>query len=87
MYGERACAFVVLTSGIKSLSVSELGSFLQDRGMAKFKWPERIEIVDDFPLTSSGKISKPKLKELIIELLRREGTSSTVLAPAKSKAS
>ena len=38
---------------------------LQAYGLARFKWPERIEIVDAFPLTLSGKLSKPGLRELL----------------------
>jgi non-ribosomal peptide synthetase component E (peptide arylation enzyme) len=83
-YEERACAFVILTPGADTLSVEELGSFLEQAGMAKFKWPERIEIVSDFPMTSSGKISKPKLKEIIAAQVEREGAARPA-APQTAK--
>jgi 2,3-dihydroxybenzoate-AMP ligase len=70
-YGERACAFVIPLPG-KTVTVSELGVFLGEQGLAKFKWPERIEIVADFPITSSGKLSKPKLRDQIVSLLQKE---------------
>lgn len=70
-YGEKACAFIIPVSG-KSVSVIDLGTFLGQQGLAKFKWPERIEIVSDFPLTSSGKLSKPKLREHITNILNSE---------------
>lgn len=76
VYGERACAFVIPAPGTNALTVSELGVFLESIGMAKFKWPERIEIVSEFPMTNSGKLSKPKLRELIAKKLREEGTLS-----------
>lgn len=72
VYDERACAFVVLAPGAKPITVAELGTFLEKAGMAKFKWPERIEIVSDLPMTSSGKVSKPRLKEIIAEKVRQE---------------
>jgi 2,3-dihydroxybenzoate-AMP ligase len=86
-YGERACAFVLLVPGAKPISVSELGAFLRDQGLAKFKWPERIEIVDELPLTASGKLSKPKLKEIIAERVREETGSAGGVAPPISQAS
>jgi 2,3-dihydroxybenzoate-AMP ligase len=79
-YGERACAFVIPSPG-KTLTVPELGAFLERQGLAKFKWPERIELVPEFPLTSSGKLSKPKLREQITGILQQEeaGTTAPIL--------
>ncbi len=74
-YDERACAFVILVPGAADLTVAELGAFLERAGMAKFKWPERIEIVSDFPMTSSGKVSKPLLKEMIAARVKAEATA------------
>ena len=76
-YDERACAFVIPAPGADSVSVAELGVFLEHAGLAKFKWPERIEIVADFPMTSSGKLSKPRLKEIIAEKVKRERAAAT----------
>jgi non-ribosomal peptide synthetase component E (peptide arylation enzyme) len=70
-YGERACAFIIPSPG-KTVTVPELGAFLERQGLAKFKWPERIEFVAEFPLTSSGKLSKPKLREQITHILQQE---------------
>lgn len=80
VYGERACAFVIPAAG-KSVSVPELGAFLGEKGLAKFKWPERIEIVSEFPLTSSGKLSKPKLKAIAAEIAEQE-ERNTARSPA-----
>ena len=33
-------------------------------GLAKYKCPERVEIIDSFPLTRVGKLDKPALKKL-----------------------
>ena len=37
---------------------------LEDQRLAKHYWPEHLEIIDEFPLTPSGKIQKFKLQEL-----------------------
>jgi cyclohexanecarboxylate-CoA ligase len=59
--GERACAVVQLRAG-RSLDLASLASFLAARGLAKQKWPERLEVVADFPRTESGKILRASLK-------------------------
>ena len=71
-YGERMCAFVMLAEGADTLSVAEVAKHLDALGFAKFKFPERIEVVEGFPIASSGKPSKPMLREIIADKLREE---------------
>ncbi len=71
-YGERMCAFVMLARGAETLSVPEIAQHLGDLGFAKFKYPERIEIVEGFPIASSGKPSKPMLRTMIADKLKEE---------------
>jgi len=70
--GERSCAFVILKPG-RSLTLDQLTGFLQDKQIAKFKLPERLEIVDSFPIVGMGKVSKKDLRETIAAKLKREG--------------
>ncbi|MCY1283832.1 2,3-dihydroxybenzoate-AMP ligase [compost metagenome] len=72
IYGERVCAFIVPKPPATSLSLPQLTQYLQEAGLAKFKWPERLEIVGEFPLTASGKLSKALLREQIIQTLEAE---------------
>ncbi|MET0577737.1 MAG: AMP-binding protein [Ilumatobacteraceae bacterium] len=58
--GERMCAFVILQPGA-SLDLDELGRFLTEHGVARFKHPERLELVDEFPLSPVGKVQKKQL--------------------------
>jgi non-ribosomal peptide synthetase component E (peptide arylation enzyme) len=61
--GERVCAFVVCAEGT-SVDLIDIRSFLEEKGLARFKWPERIEILESLPRVASGyKIDKKKLKE------------------------
>jgi 2,3-dihydroxybenzoate-AMP ligase len=62
--GERACACVVLREGA-TLTLPELVAFLEQRGIARFKLPERLELLDALPLTSVGKVSKVVLRERV----------------------
>jgi non-ribosomal peptide synthetase component E (peptide arylation enzyme) len=70
VFDERVCVFVLLREGHAAPTVAELGAFLQHYGMAKYKWPERVETVDAFPTTHSGKTSKPALRELLMQRLQ-----------------
>lgn len=63
--GERACIYIVLKKGKSPPTVGELGQHMQSLGFAKFKWPERIEIIDALPLTKVGKLDKAALRELL----------------------
>ena len=72
-YGERACAVIIPTPGATPISVATLGAFLEGQGLAKYKWPEIVEIVTEYPLTSSGKLSKPILREMMASKHRRPG--------------
>jgi 2,3-dihydroxybenzoate-AMP ligase len=65
IYGERACACVVLRPDT-SLSFEELVEFLVDQRIAKFKLPERLELFADFPISGAGKIMRRTLRELVI---------------------
>ncbi|WP_238608056.1 AMP-binding protein [Amycolatopsis sp. Poz14] len=61
--GERACAYLVLEDGAEPLTVQTLGAHLLSRGLAKYKLPERVEVVPALPLTNVGKVAKNRLRE------------------------
>lgn len=64
--GERVCAFVVLREGVESLSLEQLGAFLRDeKKVAVFKLPERIEVVSALPRSAVGKILRRDLREIL----------------------
>ncbi|MDP2619644.1 MAG: AMP-binding protein [Hyphomicrobiales bacterium] len=64
IFGEKACAYAILAEG-ETLSLKELCDFLLKREIAKFKLPERLEIVDAFPISPAGKILRRDLRERI----------------------
>jgi 2,3-dihydroxybenzoate-AMP ligase len=69
--GERMCACVILKSG-QTLTLDALVSFLMSKEIAKYKLPERLEIVSDFPLSTFGKVSKKSLVEMVSKKLETE---------------
>jgi 2,3-dihydroxybenzoate-AMP ligase len=49
---------------------------LGELGLAKFKMPERLEVVDDFPLSPFGKVSKKDLTERIKSVVAAEANAT-----------
>ncbi|RHW38404.1 cyclohexanecarboxylate-CoA ligase [Lysinibacillus yapensis] len=68
---EKACAFIGMKQNTAPLTMETLQAFLLSKGVAKQYWPERLEIIENFPRTPSGKIQKFKLREMISETINR----------------
>ncbi len=77
VFGERACAFVIPRDEVEPPTLKELTGFLVTCGIAKFKWPERLEVVAEFPVSPVGKILRRKLRESIEQKLARESNAQT----------
>ena len=69
--GEKMCACVVTRRG-RNLTLEELVEFLKDKEIAKFKLPERLEILPDFPVSTFGKVSKKALVEMVTAKIKEE---------------
>jgi 2,3-dihydroxybenzoate-AMP ligase len=69
--GERMCACVILRRGA-ALGLGELVTFLAGKEIARYKLPERLEIMADFPLSTFGKVSKKTLVEMVTQKLKAE---------------
>jgi cyclohexanecarboxylate-CoA ligase len=61
--GERGCAVVVPDGTAPTLE--DLKKFLEQAGLARQFWPERLDIVDAMPRTPSGKIKKYMLRQTV----------------------
>jgi len=61
---------VHLAAGYDTLTLQEVGAFCIDRGLAKWKLPEQLEIVDAIPRNGMGKIEKPALRKRYAETPR-----------------
>jgi acyl-CoA synthetase (AMP-forming)/AMP-acid ligase II len=60
--GERACAAVIIQPGAEPPTLETLQRFLADSGVAKYSWPEYLELFDDFPRTPSLKAVKRRIR-------------------------
>ena len=68
--GERSCAYLVATG--RDLELVELQAHLDGLGVAKFKWPERLEWVPALPTTPVGKLDKKLMQRDIAAKLAAE---------------
>jgi acyl-CoA synthetase (AMP-forming)/AMP-acid ligase II len=59
--GEKACAFVVPKPGA-NVTLDEVCAWLRHHGIAKMKWPERVELIGEMPMTPTRKIIKGLLR-------------------------
>ncbi|WP_308289584.1 (2,3-dihydroxybenzoyl)adenylate synthase [Streptomyces muensis] len=64
LLGERTCAFVVPAPDAEAPGRKEAAAFLRERGLAPYKIPDRIEVLDALPVTAVGKTDKRALTSL-----------------------
>jgi len=74
--GQASCAVVRPVDAPPSLR--DLKDFLRNRGVATYKFPDRIRIVDEIPLTRFGKIDRRRL----LAQFGQEAVADPVGAPA-----
>jgi len=63
--GERACVFVQPAPGAPAATLEAIMRGLDRAGVAKFKWPERLEPIEAMPLTPTQKVMRGRLRELL----------------------
>ncbi|MFC9020046.1 AMP-binding protein, partial [Streptomyces albidoflavus] len=61
-YGEEVLACVIPKQNAGPLTLEELRAFCRDR-LAHYKVPSRLQLLDAFPMTVSGKVRKIELRE------------------------
>ncbi len=74
-YGEELMAWVIPRGGA-SLDSEAIRRFCQDR-IAHYKIPRYVRLVDEFPMTVTGKVQKFKLRERAIDELRASAPAQT----------
>ena len=72
--GERSCAYVVPLDPQNAPTLAGICAYLEAAGLAKYKWPERLELIDALPRTQIGKVSKETLRADIGAKLAHETT-------------
>lgn len=67
-YGEELMAVIKLRDGAPELTIEALRDFCAGR-IARFKIPRYLRIVEEFPMTVTGKVRKAQMREQAIEFL------------------
>jgi acyl-CoA synthetase (AMP-forming)/AMP-acid ligase II len=62
--GERVCAFIVLRPGA-SLTLDDICAHLDGKGAARFKWPERLVVLDALPRNALAKVQRTLLSKML----------------------
>lgn len=62
--GERV-ALVAVAGLDGSLDLASVNGFLEQRGVAKFKWPEKLAIVEALPRNAMNKVVRSSLREFL----------------------
>ncbi|MGX1805390.1 (2,3-dihydroxybenzoyl)adenylate synthase [Nocardia sp. NPDC055321] len=65
--GQRICAFVRPADPERAPSLLSVRSFVRERGVAAWKMPDAVVVVEDFPETGVGKTSRKELRRLLAE--------------------
>ncbi len=69
--GEGVCACVIPRAG-HCVDVGILAAWLEQAGLARQKFPERVELMEDLPRTASGKVQKNVLRNFIAAKMKTE---------------
>ncbi|MCO1578233.1 AMP-binding protein [Crossiella sp. SN42] len=71
-YGEELMAWVRLRPGAETLTAQAVREFCTGR-LAHYKIPRYVHVVEEFPMTVTGKVRKVEMREVSVELLRDNG--------------
>jgi len=67
-YGEELCAWIKLRDGAEPLDAAGVREFATGK-LARYKIPRYVLLVDEFPMTVTGKIRKVEMREKSVDLL------------------
>ncbi|WAC55386.1 (2,3-dihydroxybenzoyl)adenylate synthase [Gordonia sp. SL306] len=63
--GERTCAYVIATDPAEPPNLAVIRRFVRDAGLAEWKLPDTVTVVEEFPETGVGKVSRKKLRAIL----------------------
>ena len=63
--GEKICACLVLQADAEAPTLEALQAYLLEQGFAKFKLPERLQVLEQLPRNPLGKVQRFSLQESI----------------------
>ncbi len=67
-YGEELCAWVTIRDGAQAPTAESVREFASGK-LAHYKIPRYVLVVDEFPMTVTGKVRKVEMRARTVELL------------------
>jgi fatty-acyl-CoA synthase len=67
-YGEELCAWIRVRDGAEPLDAATVRAYCEGK-LAHYKIPRYVQVVDEFPMTVTGKIRKVEMRERSVQLL------------------
>nr|QIE08712.1 2,3-dihydroxybenzoate-AMP ligase [Nocardia sp.] len=65
--GQRICAFVQPADPAQRPTLAAVRKFVRERGVAAWKMPDKVVVVDQFPATGVGKTSRKELRRALAD--------------------
>ncbi len=75
-YGEELMAWIKLRPGAAPMSVDDVREFCQGR-IAHYKVPRYVKLVEEFPMTVTGKVRKVEMRDVSVTELGLESVAAT----------
>ncbi|SFW61952.1 AMP-binding protein [Amycolatopsis australiensis] len=75
-YGEELMAWIRMREGAEPLTAEKVREFCEGK-LARYKIPRYVHVVDEFPMTVTGKVRKVEMREKSISLLGLEKAAAT----------
>ncbi|ALV45573.1 AMP-binding protein [Arthrobacter alpinus] len=67
-YGEELCAWIMMKPGVEPLDAAAVAAYCEGH-LSRHKIPRYVLVVDDFPMTVTGKVRKMDMRATTVELL------------------
>jgi fatty-acyl-CoA synthase len=71
-YGEELCAWIRMREGAEPLTAEAVREFATGK-LAHYKIPRYVQVVDEFPMTVTGKVRKVEMREKSVAALGLAG--------------
>jgi fatty-acyl-CoA synthase len=75
-YGEELMAWVRLRPGAEPMTIESLRAFCAGK-LAHYKVPRYLHVVEEFPMTVTGKVRKVEMREQAVEILGLQDVAAT----------
>ena len=74
-YGEELCAWIRMKAGAAPLDAAGVREFCSGR-LSHYKVPRYVVVVEEFPMTVTGKVRKVEMREKSVSLLHLEDAAA-----------